>query len=302
MYCAAAVGHGNNYNSGRVFLLSARSGLAGLGTTRAGVKRARCTKKKRPAKPARNPHYPTKAQIVLTLLEQFKFAHPDIRVRMVAVDALYGTGEFLDKAAIVFGCQVISQIRGNQKVGFRKKLIGVAQYFQQYPGQLVDIKIRGGETITAHVSSARLYVDAHKKKRFVIALKYQGEQEYRYLVASDISWRTIDIVQGYTLRWLAEVFFEDWKLYQGWGQLTKQLDDDGSSRSLILSLLLDHCLLTHPQQLARLENNLPAATVGSLLEKIRIDSLLNFIHSLLSADNPQQKLESLAKAVEDIFK
>jgi hypothetical protein len=52
---------------------------------------------------------------------------------MVAVDALYGTGEFLDKAERIFGCQVISQIRGNQKVGFRKKLIGVGQYFQQYP-------------------------------------------------------------------------------------------------------------------------------------------------------------------------
>jgi len=221
---------------------------------------------------------------------------------MVAVDALYGTGEFLDKAEKVFGCQVISQIRSNQKVGFRSKLISVERYFQYYPGQVVDIKVRGGETIKAHLSSARLYVDAHKKKRFVIALKYQGEQEYRYLVASDMSWRTIDIVQGYTLRWLAEVFLEDWKLYQGWGQLTKQLDDDGSSRSLILSLLLDHCLLTHPQQLARLENKLPAATVGSLLEKIRIDSLLSFIHSLLSADNPQQKLESLAKAVEDIVK
>ena len=221
---------------------------------------------------------------------------------MVAADALYGTGEFLDKAAAVFGCQVISQIRSNQKVDFRNKLIDVEQYFQHYSGQVVDIKIRGGEVIKAQVSSARLYVDAHKKKRFVVALKYQGEQEYRYLVASDMSWRTIDIVQGYTLRWLAEVFFEDWKLYQGWGQLAKQFDDDGSSRSLILSLLLDHCLLTHPQQLARLENKLPAATVGSLLEKIRVDSLLGFIHSLLVADNPQQKLELLSTAVEDLFK
>ncbi len=220
---------------------------------------------------------------------------------MVAADALYGTGDFLDKAAAIFGGQVISQIRSNQKVDFRKKLIGVGQYFQQHSGQVQEIKIRGGEIIKAVVSSARLYVDAHKKKRFVIALKYQGEQEYRYLVASDMSWRTIDIVQGYTLRWLAEVFFEDWKLYQGWGQLTKQLDDDGSSRSLILSLLLDHCLLTHTQQLARLENKLPAATVGSLLEKIRVDSLLNFIHSLLAADNPQQKLALLSKAVEDVF-
>jgi len=220
---------------------------------------------------------------------------------MVAVDALYGTGEFLDKAEKIFGSQVISQIRSNQKVGFRSKLISVERYFQHYPGQLVNIKIRGGETIKAQVSSARLYVDAHEKKRFVIAIKYEGEQESRYLVATDMSWRTMDIVEAYTFRWLAEVFFEDWKLYQGWGQLAKQPDDDGSRRGLILSLLCDHCLLHHPQQLARLENKLPAATVGSLLEKTRVEALLSFIHSLLTADNLQQKLASLSKAVEKVF-
>jgi hypothetical protein len=111
----------------------------------------------------------------------------------------------------------------------------------------------------------------------------------------------IYIVEAYTFRWLAEVFFEDWKLYQGWGQLAKQPDDDGSSRGLILSLLCDHRLLTHPQQLARLENKLPAATVGSLIEKTRVEALLSFIHSLLTADNPQQKLALLSKAIDDVF-
>jgi hypothetical protein len=221
---------------------------------------------------------------------------------MIAADALYGTEDFLDKASAIFGgVQVVSQLRSNQKVGFRGKLISVEKYFQIYDGSPQEIKIRGGEIIKANISSARLLVDAHKKKRFVIAIKYESEQESRYLVASDMSWRTIDIAQAYTLRWLAEVFFEDWKLYQGWGQLTKQCDDEGSSRGLILSLLLDHCLLSHPQQLARLENKLPAATVGSLLEKSRVESLLSFINSLLAADNPQQKLALLSKAVEEVF-
>lgn len=239
---------------------------------------------------------------MLTLLEQFKFAHPDIRVRLVACDALYGTGDFLDSASAIFGgVQVVSQLRSNQKVLFGKKLISVRQYFPDKRGQVVALKIRGGETLKATVDSARLYVDAHEKKRFVIAIKYEGEQEYRYLVASDMSWRTMDIVEAYTFRWLAEVFFEDWKLYQGWGQLAKQPDDDGSRRGLILSLLCDHCLLTHPQQLARLENKLPAATVGSLLEKTRVEAILSFIHSLLNADNLQQKLASLSKVVEEVF-
>ena len=90
-------------------------------------------------------------------------------------------------------------------------------------------------------------------KRFVVALKYEGESNYRYLVATDMTWRTMDIIQAYTLRWLVKIFFEDWKLYEGWGREAKQLDEEGSSHGLILSLLLDHCLLLHPEHTARIE-------------------------------------------------
>ena len=134
-----------------------------------------------------------------------------------------------------------------------------------------------------------------------MALKYEHESEYRDLVASDLSWRTVDIVQGYTLRWLVEVFLEDWKVYEGWGQLTKQPDEEGSSRSLVLSLRLDHCLLLHPQPLARLDNHLPACTVGSLRERTRVESLLECIRALILQDNPQEKLTRLSRAVEEVF-
>jgi hypothetical protein len=42
------------------------------------------------------------------------------------------------------------------------------------------------------VSSARLYVCSHKTKHFVVAMKYEHEQAYRYLIASDLTWRTLD--------------------------------------------------------------------------------------------------------------
>jgi hypothetical protein len=93
-------------------------------------------------------------------------------------------------------------------------------------------------------------------------LKYERESEYRYIVATKLSWRTIDVVQAYTLRWLIEVFFEDCKLYEGWGREAGQFDEEGAVRGLILSLLLDHALLLHPEQKANLENKLPAYTVG----------------------------------------
>ena len=81
--------------------------------------------------------------------------------------------------------------------------------------------VRGQRKVKGWVSSARLKVDAHGNKRFVIAVKYQDEENYRYLVAANLSWRTQDIIQAYTLRWLVEVVFEDWKLYEGWGREAK---------------------------------------------------------------------------------
>ena len=81
-----------------------------------------------------------------------------------------------------------------------------ADYFATHPGTPHTIRIRGGQEVIAIVGSARLYVSSHKTKRCVVALKYEGEDTYRSLSASDRSWRTLDIVQGHSLRWLVEIF------------------------------------------------------------------------------------------------
>lgn len=80
------------------------------------------------------------------------------------------------------------------------------------------------------LGSARLYVSSHGKKRFVLALKYDPGDEYRYYVATDMTWRAVDIAQARTLRWLIEVFFEDWKAHHGWVNLAKQPGEQGSVR------------------------------------------------------------------------
>ena len=256
--------------------------------------------KQRPPKPSRNETYPTKGELALGLLRQFKSHHPTIKIKSVNADTLYGTEAFLDQASQTFGqTQAISQIRSNQNIRFRNRKHSVEDYFTSYPGTPQKITIRGGKEITAIVGSARLYVCAHHKKRFVIAIKYEGEETYRYLVATDLTWRTIDIVQAHTLRWLVEVFIQDWKSNEGWGTLTKQTGPEGSSQSLILSLLVDHCLLLHPEQTARIENKLPAYTVGSLTNQIQVDCLFDFIRGLLSADDPEEKLNLLTETLKN---
>ena len=265
--------------------------------------KAGVAKKDRPEKPERDSAYPTKQQIVLQLLQEFKDIHSSIKIIAVLADALYGDANFMDLASAICGeKQTVSQLRENQNIEYKGKTRNLKSYFNSTnKGVEMTMVVRGGKQIKVTVSSARLKVSSHGKKRFVIALKYEGETDYRYLVATDMTWRTIDIIQAYSLRWLVEVFFEDWKLYEGWGREAKQLDEEGSSRGLILSLLLDHCLLLHPEQKARIESNLPAYTVGSLQRKSQIDVLLEFIKALLEDENPSEKLKELAELVKDVF-
>jgi hypothetical protein len=77
-------------------------------------------------------------------------------------------------------------------------------------------------------------------------------------MASDLPWRTLDIVQGHALRWLVEVFVQDGKGHAGWAQLTKQPGAAGVRRSVRLSRRVEHALFVHPAQAAQLTNNLPA--------------------------------------------
>jgi hypothetical protein len=112
-------------------------------------------KRQRPPKPPRNPAYPTKLELGLRLLGQFRQSHPTITVKCVLADALYGSAAFVDTASAIFGgVQVISQLRSNQKVRFRNRTLSVAQYFARTPGgaqqtscagtPIQQYRIRGG--------------------------------------------------------------------------------------------------------------------------------------------------------------
>lgn len=266
------------------------------------LRKLKCPKEKRPQEPQQNPKYPKKWELALRLLKRFQEFHSTIRIKCILADALYGNAEFVNMASKLFnGVQVISQIHNNQNIRTLGRIISVKEYFTRYSGVTRYLIVRGGKKVKVVVNSARLVVCAHNIKRFIVALKYEGESEYRYLIASNLSWRTEDIMRAYTLRWLVEVFFQDWKAHEGWGALTKQPGEEGSSRSLILSLLVDHCLLLQPDQLAQLKRKQPAFTVGSLVNRIKVDSLLSVIQDLLSEEDPKKHLAALTDALTKLF-
>lgn len=252
----------------------------------------------RPKPPAPNASYPTQQPMALGLLEQFKRDCPYVKVKAVLADALYGNADFMDKAALLFAqTQVISQPHANQNVRDRRRSWKLEAYFKAYPGVPKTLAVRGGKTQNIIVGSARLYVEAQQGVRFVVAIRYSEEQPYRYLVASDLSWRTEDIAKAYTLRGLVETVIEDLKVHEGWGQSTKQPGVEGSRRVLTLSLLCDHCLILHPEQQARATAKQPLSTKGHLQRRLKITALTAWLEQWLEGEALNDKIAQLTEAI-----
>lgn len=250
-------------------------------------------KSNRPSKPEKNTKYPTKLDIALSLLSQFIQAGFEIKIRCILADAFYGSADFVERASkLNGGMQVISQIRSNQLVRNKKGLlVDVKQHFASQKSIKKKVILRGGVEKIIYCCAQNLYVDAHRKKRLIIAIKYSDEKEYRYIIASDLSWQDLDIIQAYSLRWLIEVFFQDWKSYEGWCNLAKQQGVEGSSRCVILSLLLDHSLFFHDAQQPCIENKLPLNTIGSIIEDSRLQIITNKISAIIDNDKPQDEFK-----------
>lgn len=199
--------------------------------------------------------------------------------------------------------QAVSQLHHNQKVYFRGRIWHLDEYFKAYPGVSKKVSVRGFETKEVIVSSARLYVEAHECKRFIVAIHYANETDKnnRYLVATNLTWRTIDIVQAYTFRWLVEVTIEDLKVYEGWGQSTKHPDEEGSRRGLTLSLLCDHSLLLHPDQQACIAQRQPLYTIGSLQRRLQMESFTTWLKDWVDDSTFKDKLEQLTETIRPLF-
>ncbi len=231
------------------------------------------------------------------MLEHFFRAHPDVHIKCILADAMYGSADFVQKArSFQGGIQVISQLRSTQLVrNKRGLLIDVKSHFEieRAKATCMSIFIRGGKEEIIIMNAQKLWVDAHETKRVVIAIRYSNEKEFRYIIATDLTWRDIDIVQAYTLRWLVEVFFQDWKSYEAWNNLAKQQGVEGSCRCVILSLLLDHSFFFHKLQQSCIENKLPLYTIGSLAEQSRLQVIFNAISSLFTHAQPEQEVEKI---------
>ena len=258
-------------------------------------------KKDRPSPPARQADYPTRVELACSLLEQFKLDYPQLVIKAILADSAYFSPRFIERIKkIDEKVQVLSQMRSNQKVRFgRGRELSVNKFFRTRNGKSTTLKLRGHRDTVVHYCSALVTIQSHGRKYRVVALKYGDEIEPRFLVASDASWRPEDMIRYYALRWLVEVFIEDWKQHEGWGNMAYQQAEEGARRGLLLSLLLDHSLFFYAEQTALLKHKLPALTVGSLRSAIQNDSLVSVVSDVVNDDEPVEALDRLKTQLQE---
>ena len=148
-------------------------------------------KKDRPSKPQRQSDYPSRAELAASLIEQFQIDYPELSVKAILADSAYFSPIFRQQLNEIYqNVQVLSQMRKNQKVRFRRgKELAVQDFFQNQKWKSARLQLRGHRDIIVHYCSALVTIVSHGRKYRVVALKYGDEKEPRFLVASDSSWR-----------------------------------------------------------------------------------------------------------------
>lgn len=266
------------------------------------LRKKKVPKSQRPPKPKPSKEYPNRHQIAARLLRRFKYWANEVLIRAIVADAAYLSPFFRAECARIYpGVQLISQLRCNQLVwDKRDRAKTLEQYFSSVTAQKTTILRRGSDKITFFMASARLRVKSHKGRRMlVVAIKYEDDEKFRYLCAIDLTWRSVDVAKAYAFRWLSEVEIEDWKLYEGWGKLACQQGEDGARRGVNLSLLVDHFLLQHPEQLRLARTGQPLHTVGTLMNQLQVKCLLNQIQTILESPDPKAALQEFAEQLNE---
>lgn len=256
----------------------------------------------RPVKPERSLNHPKRTEISKELIQNFTNNFKEVSIISCSFDAAYGFDSHLRAVETVLPKSlIVSEMACNTKVTDKRRTACVNNYFNSIVAQKTKLKIRGGTIKDVEIKHARLYVESHKRILNIIALRYEGEVNFRFIITPNLSWRAIDVVQIFTFRWLVEVFFYDWKCYEGFGQAAIQQSDDGGLCGVLLSLLVDQCLLFHPEQIRRISSQLSACTVGSLREKLIVEFHLEQIKCLLLGENPQEKLKAYSENMDICF-
>jgi hypothetical protein len=275
------------------------------------LRKSGIAKKDRAPEPRRKKQYPTRITIATNLLRKFKnytktieeVFNVTLKVNSILFDNAYMSPKIIKYCKNTYpGVQIISQIKSSQIVWAKaSKAMSVREYFSNKKATQTTIKLRYSNKKVSYISS-QLTVKSHGCIFRIIALQYEGEKEYRYLAATELTWRAMDVIKAYTFRWLIEVFNFDWKQKDGWGRKACQQGADGACRGVILSLLVDCFLLSHPLQIRQNRAGLQLYTTGSIVKYIQHENLIKTIEIIFNSADPKNALKTFARNLENSLK
>ena len=224
-----------------------------------------------------------------------------IQIKVAAGDNGFACAQIQQAVAKYFGCQYVSKANPNQNVRSRGIELSLGEFFKRFNHIQRTISIRG-KNIAVEYKAARVFISSYGRKVFAVAIRYQGERDWQYLFGTDLTWKAESIIKAYGLRWLVEVFFEDWKQYDGWGVGALQRSDEGAVRGLFLSLLTDLFLLYFQNTDESLQehgrNELYSA--GTVIRHLQAKAIHQAIEGVLEHDNPRKRLAEIQEKLLEI--
>ena len=258
-------------------------------------------KSQRPRKPFKNKVFPSKKAVAMRLVRQFKHFNKAFHIRAFTVDSAFMSKELRDDFRRTYPkSQLISQLKFNQMAVISdKKSVRLDVYFNTKPTITKVLKLRCGKEKIIFYKSERLLIKSQRRNYHVVAMRYEGEEKFRYLCATDLTWRAEDIIRAYAFRWLIEVVIEDSKLYAGYGQVAMQQGEDGARRVVGLSLLLDHFLISHPEQIRLHRAGQLLRTVASMQQHLQLQALFRSIEKAIDCQDPKEALRNWMQKVRD---
>ena len=239
--------------------------------------------------------------IVSRMLKRIKReTNLEFSLRLVSADNGFSSSQVQQAVDKHLNCQFISKANPRQNIFHKRKQRTLEDWFVNIKSVSKEIYLRGSKT-KIEFKSARVEVSAYGRKVHVVALRYDEKSSWQYIFATDLTWARESIIQSYSLRWLVEVFFEDWKQYDGWGVGALQRNVEGAARGSYLSLLTDLFLLHYQRTKPSLQEHVRSElySAGTVIRLLHVEAIHQAIEDVLKHENPRKKLEEIhAKMIE----
>jgi len=243
----------------------------------------------------------TKIELSIAIISNFKKLNKQIKITNIIADSAYMCPDFVSGNMDTYPeANIISQIRSNQLVSqSNRNLVTVEDYFSSKKKQTLSLKFRTHKSEVS-ISSGRLAVKSLNRVCHVVALQYPGADTPRYLCAVNKAPINKRIVEAYAFRWPVEVVIEDLKVYEGQsGKSSMQQSHAGTRCSQGLSLLCDNFLLSHPKQVQRAKQSKPLYTVGTFMQELRVDALVDAFRKVLDSPHPHAELDKFCDCIKN---